>query len=66
LCLIAGWSIWFILLVAGTFAFEPISYLFARSLGYFYIAVLGFILTSGLRYLFLFVSGFRVVVRSLI
>ena len=63
---IAGWSIWFGLLVAGTFAFEPISYLFARSLGYFYIAVLGFILTSGLRYLFLFVSRFRVIVRSLI
>ena len=37
---IAGWSIWFGLLVAGTFAFEPSSYLFARSLGYFYIAVL--------------------------
>jgi len=63
---IAGWSIWFSLLVAGTFAFEPSSYLFARSLGYFYIAVLGFILSSGLRYLFLFVSGFRLVVRSLI
>ena len=63
---IAGWSIWFGLLVAGTFAFEPSSYLFARSLGYFYIAVLGFILTSGLRYLFLFVSRFRVIVRSLI
>ena len=63
---IAGWSIWFSLLVAGTFAFEPNSYLFARSVSYFSIAALGFILSSGLRYLFNLVSGFRLIVRSLI
>ena len=63
---IAGWSIWFSLLVAGTFAFEPSSYLFARSVSFFFIAVLGFILSSGLRYLFRFVSGFRLVARWLI
>ena len=63
---IAGWSIWFTLLVAGTFAFEPSTYLFARSVGYFYIAALGFILSTGLRYLFNLVSGFRLIVRSLL
>ena len=65
---IVGWSIWFGLLVAVTFAvdFQSLSYLFTRSVGFFYVAALGFALSTPLRYLFRFVSRFPVLVSSVV
>ena len=65
---IVGWTIWFGLLVAVTFAvdFQSLSYLFTRSVGFFYVAALGFALSTPLRYLFRFVSRFPVLVSSVV
>ena len=65
---ILGWSIWFSLLVAVTFAldFQSLSYLVTRSIGFFYVAALGFALSTPLRYLFRFVSRFPLLVSSVV
>lgn len=61
-----GWSIWVLMLVLRDLFFVPPEYIFSRALVFSMSAVVGMVLTTGLRYLFRLVWERGFVVRFLV